>query len=643
MAEQVGIDIAARLDNFRAELAKIPEIGGKEAKALAGQLSREIRQAEQAARRAGGAAKDAAGGYRVLGDAAGKAGQSGAKLAGILDATLGPAAANASRFVNDLFDAVEVGALAGESAGISLATLGTAAATLTAAVGAGYLAWRSYNEESERATLIAGEVEAAQKAIEPLLRDTADATLDLAVATGLITEAQADLERNADRAYRTWSDATTETRDRLNEVREASAAVSTQLVDNSEDFRGTGLAGWFLSQAIDGLTTSSSEYAAEATALQGALDDTVKVLRENVEVTGEVITLEDEAKRKKEALTAALKRQAEAERMVREAQADADRQRAAYSAGLAEDERLILGNVAALDQLHEKIVALDDTQEEAARREAARLQAELEMRVANAEAAGMSTQKYAEDEAAIATWLSGELAKIREKETAEKAKARELELKANAETWTRSAELASQAAGAVGDAFGAMLDRRLTILNRLETYAQESEAFLTEGQKAELEKRIKLQRDAALRTFAIQKGAALAEAAVNTASAVVEALPNIPLSLVVGGLGAAQLIAIGAETPSFHGGAGPDEVNATLLRNEAVLNSRATAQLGEEAIRDMNAGAPAAAAGGDVYLINRYRHRDLDVVMADAYAAGGRFSTRLRNDTQSWPTGWRRG
>ena len=50
MAEnQVGIDVVARLDGLRAELAKIPDIGGKAARELTAQVSKEIRAAEKAA------------------------------------------------------------------------------------------------------------------------------------------------------------------------------------------------------------------------------------------------------------------------------------------------------------------------------------------------------------------------------------------------------------------------------------------------------------------------------------------------------------------------------------------------------------------------------------------------------------------
>lgn len=58
--EVVGIDIVARLDGFREELSKIPDIGGKEARQLASQLSREIKATERAAKRATRAAQSQA-------------------------------------------------------------------------------------------------------------------------------------------------------------------------------------------------------------------------------------------------------------------------------------------------------------------------------------------------------------------------------------------------------------------------------------------------------------------------------------------------------------------------------------------------------------------------------------------------------
>jgi len=63
----VGIDVRARLDAFRAELAKIPDIGAKEARALTTQLSREIKKQERAAKRAADASKKTKGEQKSLG------------------------------------------------------------------------------------------------------------------------------------------------------------------------------------------------------------------------------------------------------------------------------------------------------------------------------------------------------------------------------------------------------------------------------------------------------------------------------------------------------------------------------------------------------------------------------------------------
>jgi hypothetical protein len=48
--EVVGVEWVAKLDAFRAELAKVPDIGGKEARTLVGQLDRQMKRAEKSAR-----------------------------------------------------------------------------------------------------------------------------------------------------------------------------------------------------------------------------------------------------------------------------------------------------------------------------------------------------------------------------------------------------------------------------------------------------------------------------------------------------------------------------------------------------------------------------------------------------------------
>lgn len=126
----VGIDIVARLDSFRAELAKIPDIGAAEAKALTAQLSKEIRGAEKAAKDAAKASKDAAkankegakasrdaaGGLKTLKEAAGAVGygdlaEKAGKFGSVLEALASP-----------------MGVAVGVAAGLALAVAGTTAA-----------------------------------------------------------------------------------------------------------------------------------------------------------------------------------------------------------------------------------------------------------------------------------------------------------------------------------------------------------------------------------------------------------------------------------------------------------------------------------------------------------------------------------
>ena len=74
--EVVGIDIVARLDAFRAELGKIPDIGAREAKGLTAALSREIRAAERASKNAADQSKRTATASRDQGRASKEAADS---------------------------------------------------------------------------------------------------------------------------------------------------------------------------------------------------------------------------------------------------------------------------------------------------------------------------------------------------------------------------------------------------------------------------------------------------------------------------------------------------------------------------------------------------------------------------------------
>jgi len=187
-----GIDIVARLDQFRAELAKIPNIGGKEAKALAAQMSKEIRAAEKAALAAAKASRTAADATRDFGDKAGKAGQSASKLAGFLG-LISPEAAEAARTVADLADVGEVAAESQKALGLTSVRLGAIlppVAVAAAALGAAYLYFSAEAEKAntkmEESAKRAAEAQAAFEKLAAVRRSATDAEL---VGTGKATAA----------------------------------------------------------------------------------------------------------------------------------------------------------------------------------------------------------------------------------------------------------------------------------------------------------------------------------------------------------------------------------------------------------------------------------------------------------------------
>lgn len=136
--------------------------------------------------------------------------------------------------------------------------------------------------------------------------------------------------------------------------------------------------------------------------------------------------------------------------------------------------------------------------------------------------------------------------------------------------------------------------------------------------------------------FAAQKAAAIAQAAVNTALAVTAALDDLPFpgnivaAAAVGVAGAVEIGVIAAQRPNIaHGGeyirptapTGSDETTRILQTGEAVLNRRATSNLGgEQAVNALNAGR-ATGGGGPIYAPVFVGRRLVELGMADALEA----------------------
>ncbi len=272
----LAIEITARLDKFRSEMAKIPDIGGKEAKALTAQLSKEIKGATKAAEDAARGAKAGKAGFDSLGDAAGKAGSNTMKLAGAASMVT-PALGDMTRNAGDAFDVLEVlGTLPGPLA----AGLGAVAVAL----GTGALAWKVYNADAEEAARISAEVRDAQAKLAPILDATRQASIDLDEATGKLNETQAKQARDQLAAWSQLQAATSETRKKIQGLQEDQQSFGTVAVDTLEAI----VPAWTpFGHILRKTTTDSADLKVEMDALGGVITDGQGKTRALVEIQKE--------------------------------------------------------------------------------------------------------------------------------------------------------------------------------------------------------------------------------------------------------------------------------------------------------------------------------------------------------------------
>jgi hypothetical protein len=127
--------------------------------------------------------------------------------------------------------------------------------------------------------------------------------------------------------------------------------------------------------------------------------------------------------------------------------------------------------------------------------------------------------------------------------------------------------------------------------------------------------------EAALTAFRVEQGLALARIPIDTAMAITKAFalfgpppspPGIAAAAIATATGIAQTAAVLAQKPpTAHDGRSADEVNALLLRDEAVLNSRAARALGDQAISALNRTG-SVPSGGPSYAIFAPDGREVD-------------------------------
>lgn len=486
---------------------------------------------------------------KALGDASGKTGAAAGKLAGALG-LVSPAAASAAATLADLADVGEVGAASAEALGLSLTVTGTAVAALSAAAILGYGVWNTYAVSAAHAAAQQDRLNSVMDAGESATLRLAGLGIDLAVANGKMTEEEASYQRTLLASKKA--------------LEEKAVAIQKE----------TGLTEMQMATAIEAADHNVAAYNSMSEAQKKAVD-LMRVA--NAESEGVAIFAEKirDAKLEAKAATDALT----------DSTLDAVDADAAWAKVLAEG---VLYNLEANMEASRK------------RARAERENAEI---IASATEDTTARQLEAEEE------LRVRRIEMAEEQAAQYAQGLE-DRKDLDQQYAESAVAVAQASlSFIEDMANKELDMRTSVIEKLQQELSDGEDTLTDSQKAALEERIAVNKEAATTAFNIAKGVAVAQGAVATALAVVQALASpVPypvaaaFAVAAGLAGAASVAVIASEPPpTFHVGGVfmPDEGSAKLRAGEGVLTPETTRNVGGPAgISEMNrrqgiAGSPA--------------------------------------------------
>lgn len=590
----IGVDVIAKLDGFRAELAKIPGIGAEEAQALAARMNKELRALTRAQATAN---KGMAQGFDHARGAAqnlqaqifdiGTSLQGGQNPLTIL-AQQGPQVAQAL-----------MGA-GGGMAALKAAMVSTAAVVgpIVVVLGAGYAAWKAYNEESDRAATIAANAAAVHKALGPILDDTRNKLVDLAEAEGRLSESEADRVRNSIRGLAQWRGAMDESIQKLDDLREKQTGLWTAVVDNVGNFAAKmGPLGTVGGRMWDGLTTSSEEYGVEIAALDKEIAKSIGVLGENVDVTNDLAVATDKATASKRAAADAEKEWAKAWRESLAIMAEDTQRVREVEAGLLRMSEA--GHAAA-------VVQMDDWQtiEDATTRQLAALQATYQ---ATALLADTDQQRM---------------------DALREFSAAKVEIQ-NAEAWQLQALREKQAEQSRKD-----FEREMDQARRL-SEERIGYAMATAGQVEAIASEVAARGgEAAMFAAGVAKASAIFQIGVDTAAAIVKGMaifgpppspPGIAAIVAATSIGAAQAALVASEPlPKFHSGG---EVTADLLPGEFVVNRQGVSAAGRDQLHNMNAGISPQPT---IYTVSIYRHtRQVQKWKRDGLSAGDPIVQRI--------------
>ena len=570
----INLNVDLKIQQALAELKRLSPGADKEAKAIAASLGKALKDAE----------KDT----KKLGDTMGTSGSKALKamgpLGGVL-AKISPAAGSAASAIAGMTSAVE---------GFQAAGMGPAVAALAVLLGGAALAWEGYNADANEAAALAATLKTAHQELEPALRAAQLAEIDMAVATGQITEEAGRLQREGVASIQAFADATKTAQLRLKEINAGTGSWSRTIGDLGESLKGTPLFG--LGMEIDAFTTSTAEADAETAALMGTIQeahDTIKRTTTAHAAAAAATTKHGSAAKAAKDDLAALN--AEMERAERAAEANAK----GYNAAIA------------------SLQGMEDASRHTMAGEMDRLNLDRQAALAKSQALADEASTYAATVSARETIDAQHRATDIAAEAEYQAAVSALQQRADDERATKEAAASAQRMQEqqqVGSAIVSIGDSVLAATTR------QYDTTTREGRKA------------ALSQFYAQKAVMLGQAIIAGALAVQQSLATPPpanyvLAAATGAAAAVEIGTIAATQPSFHRGYAPDEQQARVLKRESVLTTTATAAVGAAKVGALNAGVTGGGYQGPAPII--VGHRVFDTLIKRELASSGALSAAL--------------
>lgn len=620
----VGIDIVARLDQFKAELAKIGPIGATEARSLTAKLSKEIKAAETAAKKAAEATaaaarqtsqsmRDASNATEAFGNSAGRLGSNAGKLAGIFD-MLAPGAGEVARGVADVADVGEVAAAASVSLGVGLGSILTVAAPVVLVVGALTAAWSAYNESVE-------EAKRKQKQSDDILRDSAelkerveDARLEAQKALG----GEGAIQAENTLIERRWQKSAEASNKILNEkLAELEAAKKVE-----EDYIRNGMVKHIgardeLNKQIRETRRQISENVKASEEGAGLEKQAAEVSRLKAEADEHVAK---KASEKAEALAAGtlqIDNQAEAERQLV----------AALNEEIAARAILSSKNESTYNDAIEKLISASDASRDARLEGEAKVQRTLEK------------TKDGYDELAREVLAISGLTTGAQEQLATRVKEAKVEAERTAQAEIEKIQAAAREKKQAQDEQDRQKreqDAAKEIALRRQVASEAAGLFGTMSEAAGMlaEEQGKTSQEAAMQTYKVQKALGITEALINTAVAVSEALTLGPAAVfavpAAAAAGAMQVAAIAATPPpSFNDTPGVQQMSTRGLVSLASGDFFAAAREPNELRRQVGAMADTRPQVLEV----RLGHRVLDRSVARTIRQGGRTARQIERMT----------